>query len=486
MKYTVLMDRMRQQNNELMTHTVEKIGGTSMSRHQDVLKNIWLRADDNGSIYNRIFVVSAYGGITDELLEHKKSGRPGIYGLFASAEEGNAWRDQIEVVREKLAEINANMFADEALREQADSFINTRLDDAREVLGNLEQVCDFGHFNLSEQLLQVREMLSAIGEAHSAHNSVLLLKQHGVNAQFVDLTNWRADHQPSFAGHIADKLNGIDLTNTMPIVTGYTQCCEGLMRTFDRGYSEMTFSKIATVTGASEAIIHKEFHLSSADPRLVGEDNVRPIGQTNYDVADQLANLGMEAIHPRAGAGLRKADIILRIKNTFEPEHEGTYIRADHDPEKAQVDIIAGSQNVWAVEVFDQDMVGKTNYSQRMVNCMFAAKIRLLAQDFNANTVTFYVKADKKRILKLVEEIQNGYADADIRLEKIAMVSVIGANLNIADLLHNASGALYEAGIPVLATHQAMRQVDLMFMVADEDYEGTVKALHRKLIEQAA
>lgn len=72
------------------------------------------------------------------------------------------------------------------------------------------------------------------------------------------------------------------------------------MRTFDRGYSEMTFSRIAVITRAREAIIHKEFHLSSADPKIVGETRVTPIGRTNYDVADQLANLGMEAIHPKA------------------------------------------------------------------------------------------------------------------------------------------------------------------------------------------
>lgn len=70
------------------------------------------------------------------------------------------------------------------------------------------------------------------------------------------------------------------------------------MHTYDRGYSEMTFSRIAATTKADLAIIHKEYHLSSADPRVVGVDSVNPIGFTNYDVADQLANLGMEAIHP--------------------------------------------------------------------------------------------------------------------------------------------------------------------------------------------
>src|SRR3546814_7316157 len=68
-----------------------------------------------------------------------------------------------------------------------------------------------------------------------------------------------------------------------------------MVRRYARGYTEMTFSRLAVVTGAREAIIHKEFHLSSADPKLVGEDKARKIGRTNYDVADQLANLGMEA-----------------------------------------------------------------------------------------------------------------------------------------------------------------------------------------------
>src|SRR3546814_7952685 len=64
--------------------------------------------------------------------------------------------------------------------------------------------------------------------------------------------------------------------------------------------------------------------LSSADPRLVGEDKARKIGRTNYDVADQLANLGMEAIHPGAGRGLRQTDIPLRVRNTFDREDGGT------------------------------------------------------------------------------------------------------------------------------------------------------------------
>jgi aspartate kinase len=45
------------------------------------------------------------------------------------------------------------------------------------------------------------------------------------------------------------------------------------------------------------------------------------VGYTNYDIADQLADVGMEAIHPKASKPLEMAGIHLRIKNTFEPEH---------------------------------------------------------------------------------------------------------------------------------------------------------------------
>ena len=64
-------------------HTVEKIGGTSMTRFGDVMKNVIIGKRSGADLYNRIFVVSAYGGITNLLLENKKTGAPGIYGFFA-------------------------------------------------------------------------------------------------------------------------------------------------------------------------------------------------------------------------------------------------------------------------------------------------------------------------------------------------------------------------------------------------------------------
>ena len=76
-------------------HTVEKIGGTSMSRFDEVLDTLFIGTRKKDELYNRVFVVSAYGGMTNLLLEHKKSGEPGVYERFADAQNEDAWLDAL-------------------------------------------------------------------------------------------------------------------------------------------------------------------------------------------------------------------------------------------------------------------------------------------------------------------------------------------------------------------------------------------------------
>ena len=140
----------------------------------------------------------------------------------------------------------------------------------------------------SEILLAAREILSSIGEAHAAFNSVNILENNGINATFVDLCGFNDSEYLTIDERIHKAFRNIDYTTTIPVVTGYTKGTEGIMREFDRGYSEVTFSKVAVEVKADEAIIHKEFHLSSADPNIVGIEKSIPVGFTNFNVADQL------------------------------------------------------------------------------------------------------------------------------------------------------------------------------------------------------
>lgn len=466
------------------THTVEKIGGTSMLDYEAVRDNIILRGDSGNDPYDRIIVVSAYGGITNLLLEHKKSGRPGIYALFAGSEIEYSWRDAVAAIRAEMRELNARLFRDRLATERANRFIEERLDSAERCLEDLQSLCKHGHFSLQTHLASVREMLASIGEAQSAWNTAQLLQRDGYNAEFIDLTGWQGEEHLSLDERISRALEGVDYKRTLPIVTGYAHTDSGLMSTFDRGYTEMTFSRIAVLTQAREAIIHKEFHLSSADPALVGEDNAVPIGRTNYDVADQLANLGMEAIHPKAAKGLRQNNIPLRVKNTFEPEHSGTLITPDYVSSTPCVEIIAGSRGIFSLELFDQDMAGDTGeFDQKILSVLKRFRVPIVAKDINANTITHYVACNLKTVKRIRQALEDMFPEASIDQTKVALVSAIGSDLQVTGILARTVAALADADIGVLAMHQSMRQVDMQFVVNADDYESAVRSLHRCLVE---
>jgi aspartate kinase len=466
------------------THTVEKIGGSSMSRFKDVLDNILIGNRKNEALYNRIIVVSAYGGVTDMLLEHKKSRKPGVYALFSDGDASWAWGDAVTQVGNAMCRINAKLEPLGLDRSLADRFVKERIEGVRSCLLDLTRLCSYGHFQLDEHLMTVREMLSAVGEAHSAHNTFQILSNTGVNARLVDMSGWMETESLPLDDKIRHHFKGIDLSAELPVVTGYTHCKGGIMGTYDRGYSEITFSKIAVLTEAREGIIHKEFHLSSGDPKLIGEAKVETIGRTNYDVADQLSDLGMEAIHPKAAKGMRKSGIPLRIKNAFEPEHPGTLIQTSYKNKLPKVEIIAGRKKVTAIECWDQDMVGRYDHDVEMLKHFSKFQIRYLAKDTNANTLTHYVDAPLTTIKKLADSIRESFPGADILLKKVALVSAIGSNMGDARILPRAVNALSAVNIPVLAVYKCMRDIDIGFVVEEGDFEKSVRVLHEELVEK--
>ncbi|PHP65596.1 aspartate kinase [Zhengella mangrovi] len=462
-------------------HTVEKIGGTSMSRLRELIGTILVGDRTEAGLYNRVFVVSAFGGITDKLLEHKRSGELGVYALFASADNHHGWMDALSGTSRAMLDINADLFDHAADRQAADEFVRERIEGARGCLIDLQRLCSYGHFQLSEHMQTTRELLAALGEAHSANNLAILLRRHGVNARLVDLTGWRDETQPDLHERIATAFADIDLACELPIVTGYAQCREGLMSEFDRGYSEVTFATIAAQTAAREAIIHKEFHLSSADPKLVGAGKVRKIGRTNYDVADQLSNMGMEAIHPKAAKTLRQAGVPLRVANAFEPEDPGTLIDADLAGEPG-VQMITGL-TVTSIELFEQDMVGVKGYDAAILEVLTRHRVRIVSKTSNANSIVHHVEATLKGVRRVERDLRERYPSARITARRAAIVSAIGRDLTGQDVMLRGLAALREAGITPIAAQETGRGVDVQFLLAEDDKEAAAKVLHGALVE---
>ncbi|MCL9775321.1 aspartate kinase [Vibrio methylphosphonaticus] len=464
-----------------MIYTVEKIGGTSMTAFDAVLENIFLYPAPEHR-YNRVFVVSAYGGMTDALLECKKTSKPGVYQLVAKRDE--KWQDALHYVEQRMLLTNEHMFADPMSRMRADKFIRSRLSEAKNCISNILETCQYGQFSLRHYLPQVREFLASIGEVHSAYNTALKLKNLGINAKYVDLSGWDSETPQKLDDHIREVFSDIDVSKELPIVTGYASCSEGLMSTYDRGYSEMTFSRIASITNADLAIIHKEYHLSSADPRMVGSEKVLPIGHTNYDVADQLASLGMEAIHPNAAAGLRESNIELQIKNTFEPEHSGTLISGGHRPTANKVEIIAGKEEVFALHLFDQTMVGQIdNVSYELMQIIADAHVNLVGKEMNANSMTYYLGGSEESVNKVLYKAEKRYPSAEIKGRMVALISVIGSQIDTNKSLAQGVLALMNNGITPVALHASMRNVNVQFVVGNKEYRAAICALHDEFFD---
>jgi aspartate kinase len=250
------------------------------------------------------------------------------------------------------------------------------------------------------------------------------------------------------------------------------------MREFDRGYSEVTFCKVAVAVKADEAIIHKEYHLSSADPNIVGIDKVIPVGFTNYDVADQLADVGMEAIHPKASKPLEISGINLRIKNTFEPDHPGTLITKDYIGENKRVEVITGTDKVVIIDIHDPLMVGEIGFDLKLMQDFADFEISYICKATSANSISVVIW-EKDFNQDLIKRLTSKYQT--VVSKKVAIVCLIGTNIDQPGVLGKAAVNLGENNINILCISHSLRQVNIQFVVERDKFKEAIKVLNGTL-----
>ena len=446
-----------------------------MSQFDDCLNNIIKGNRSQSEMYNRIFVVSAYNNVTNWLLEHKKTGEPGVYAKFLNADDYNT---ALDLLYEKLLLINQDFESIGLNLAEAEQFLLFRINQAKTYLHSMYQVIASGYVEKSNIYLAAREILASLGEAHSAWNSCNILNNNGIHATFNDLCGFDDNEPLTIDERIRKVFKGIDFSKTLCVATGYTKGTEGIMRAFDRGYSEVTFCKVAVEVKADEAIIHKEFHLSSADPKLVGTDKSIPVGKTNFIIADQLADIGMEAIHPKASKPLEMAGINIRIKNTFEPEHPGTLISKDYISQEPKVEIVSGTDNVIAFEVHDPMMVGEVGYDLKVMEILKKHRVSYILKSTNANSITM-VAWDKPYVHKMLEELREEVYQVVVK--PVAIVCCMGTNIAHPGFLYKAAKALSDNNINIECFGQSLKQVNMQFVIARESYSKAVITLNDSL-----
>ena len=172
------------------------------------------------------------------------------------------------------------------------------------------------------------------------------------------------------------------------------------------------------------------------------------------------------------------------MKNTFDPNHDGTLITGDYVSEKPCAEIIAGRKGVYAIEVFDQDMMGNIEkYDSGILHQISRFKAHVVSKDINANTIVHYVAGNLKTVNRIRNMLEEKYPDAEVDVRKVAVVSAIGSDMKVSGMLAKSATALSSANISVLAIHQSIRQVDMQFIVDEDDYDQAVKSLHKALVE---
>ncbi|RPI77581.1 MAG: aspartate kinase [Desulfobacteraceae bacterium] len=450
---------------------VEKIGGTSMSQFKEVLDNIILTPERKHNPYNRIFVVSAYGGVTNWLLENKKGGGGGVYAAFAQKKEYEALLNevlvQLKALNRGFAELGLNLG-------RADDFITCRIGQTKNYLQNIAELISSGYVDMESIMLSAREILASAGEAHAAFNSAEILADRGYQAKFLDLSGFHDSEYLTIDQRIQKELSVIDFSKFITIATGYVKGTEGIMRKFDRGYTEVTFAKIAALLKVKEAVIHKEYHFCSADPGVVGENKAIPVGDTNYDVLDQLSDIWMEAVHPAVSKTLESAGVNLRIKNTFDSAHAGTLIRSVFRNESPRVEIISGTDQVMVIEVHDPAMVGAVGFDNMIMEVFSRFKVSYILKTTNANSISIVIrKGDHGALL---DELKKMFFE--VRVQEAALVCVLGTNISEPGILARAATALASKGINIECISQSLRQVNIQFVIKPENYITALQSLH--------
>jgi aspartate kinase len=92
-----------------------------------------------------------------------------------------------------------------------------------------------------------------------------------------------------------------------------------------RGGSDYTASIVGAALNSPEIQIWTDIDgMHNNDPRIVNQTH--PIKQLSFDEAAELAYFGAKILHPTCILPAKKANIPVRLKNTMQPEAEGTTI----------------------------------------------------------------------------------------------------------------------------------------------------------------
>ena len=223
----------------------------------------------------------------------------------------------------------------------------------------------------------------------------------------------------------------------------------------------------------------------TADPRMVKKAFSLP--ELSYIEAMELSYFGAKVIYPptMTPAFLKKIPIV--IKNTFDTDFEGTYIRHGAKPSALPIKGISSIDEISIINLAGSGMVGKAGFSGRLFSLLSRKQINviLITQSSSEHSITFAVKpAEAVKAVNLIAkefdlELQAKKLDQPEIEEGLAVLAIVGENMKrtpgISGKLFNALG---RNGVNVRAIAQGSSEYNISVILDRPDLSKAVNAVH--------
>ncbi len=271
---------------------------------------------------------------------------------------------------------------------------------------------------------------------------------------------------------------------TIPVIGGFAGADQhGHITTFGRGGSDYTATIIASCIKADEVWLMSDVDgLMSADPKLV--KNAKVIPEVSYVEAMEMALFGAKQIHPRSFEPLLSKKIPMRIRNTFNVENQGTLVTATPDEATNRtVKCVSAIRHNGLIDVRGGSMVGAPGTAATIFSLLAKAgvNIMMISQSPSESSISIVVK--KNDLDKAVNTLEMNLLGKVIKkidvTVDVAIIALIGSGMRgMVGVASKVFGAAARNKVNVIMIAQGSSELNLAFVVKDNDCESVVKALH--------
>ena len=448
---------------------VLKFGGTSVGSVDSIrqIQQIIARQTDDC-----IVVVSALGGITDQLLK----------AAHLALENGEEYMEVYQQIRQRHLDMIQTLIENATVRQMLCHEIERILDELRSILFGVHLIKDLSPKSEAAIVGYGERMSSRIVTAALPgavrKNSLEFIRTEHKHGQILlnsELTDQLVHEAFSPMPHLAVCPGFISRDSLTEEVTN-----------LGRGGSDYTASILAATLGAEVLEIWTDVNgFMTADPRLIPE--AYTIQSLSYVEATELCNFGAKVVYPPTIYPVCAKNIPIRILNTFCPDNAGTIIQAQTEKDARYVCGLSSIRDVAMITVSGLSMVGVIGVNQRIFGALANAGVSvfLVSQASSENSTTLGVQdkdcdvAVEVLTREFAEEIKVGSMYPMLVQQGLAAVSIVGEKMkNMPGIAGKLFGTLGRNGISVIAFAQGAKETNISFVVPQQQLSKTMNVLH--------